>query len=406
MSGSGYLANRYSEIQYTESDYARLRLASRTYLSKSFPIRPPSRDAGLPGRFITKVFEQQQEKRRNEPLRLDESQVILVNGSRRQIRALVSRDAGSIKEIKIQRVPKTGEIEDLLTLDREGAAKFIDFAQLLSVVPAEGENRVVLDDDVIRDLMADPEGLRRAYYADPSRFVSAIESDDSASDVIAFAARRRAVERFERLLSDDEFFENERSHTPGQSSEGVWQRLFEENPWILGVNLGGQLLTAWDNSKLEQAVVGASISGVGKRTDALMRSAGQLSLMVFAEIKHHRTPLLEGKAYRSGSWAPSRELAGGVVQIQQTVHRATRQWEERIYGMNDNGDENGEVTHIVRPRSYLVAGSTNELIVDGRSVNMDKIRSFELFRANTVEPQVITFDELLERARWSAGMIK
>ena len=33
-------------------------------------------------------------------------------------------------------------------------------------------------------------------------------------------------------------------------------------------------------------------------------------------------------------------------------------------------------------------------------VNKDKLRSFELFRKNTTNPEIITFDELYERAKF------
>jgi hypothetical protein len=38
-------------------------------------------------------------------------------------------------------------------------------------------------------------------------------------------------------------------------------------------------------------VAGHSIAGAGKRVDALMRTAGRIRSMVFAEIKHHGTAL-------------------------------------------------------------------------------------------------------------------
>jgi hypothetical protein len=72
----------------------------------------------------------------------------------------------------------------------------------------------------------------------------------------------------------------------------VWKRLSEENPWILGVSLAGQLLAAWSHEKHEQVVAGSSISGPGKRADALLRTAGRIKSLVFAEFKTHKTELL------------------------------------------------------------------------------------------------------------------
>ena len=53
----------------------------------------------------------------------------------------------------------------------------------------------------------------------------------------------------------------------------------------------------------------------------------------------------------------------------------------------------------IQPESFLVIGSLNEFLTD-TGVNEDKLRSFELFRKNIISPEIITFDELYERARF------
>ena len=128
-------------------------------------------------------------------------------------------------------------------------------------------------------------------------------------DVIALAHRREAVKRFRLLLTDADEFAGEQERCAGRP-EKVWQEFLEANPWILGASLAGQLLTSWSDERLEQVVAGFSVGGVGKRTDALLRTAGLVRSLVFAEIKHHGTQLLATE-YRSGCWPPSAELSGG-----------------------------------------------------------------------------------------------
>ncbi|WP_180963937.1 hypothetical protein [Corynebacterium aurimucosum] len=62
-----------------------------------------------------------------------------------------------------------------------------------------------------------------------------------------------------KWLEDADAFEKESEKAGG--SEKAWQNLLETNPWILGVGLGGQLLTSWDKEKLEQITTGASLKG-------------------------------------------------------------------------------------------------------------------------------------------------
>ncbi len=244
--------------------------------------------------------------------------------------------------------------------------------------------------------------VEAVYREDPDRIRRLIINDSSARDVPAIAHRQAVVERFRRLLEDPQFFKDAADAFGGRK-EAVWQNLLEENPWILGVSLAGQILTSWSEEKLEQVVAGFSISGPGKRTDALMHTSGQIRALVFAEIKHHETDLL-GEEYRSGAWAPSSELSKGVAQVQKTIHLASRQIGGRLPETDETGAETGEHTYLVRPRSFLILGSLQQFR-GARGVHRAKYESFELYRRNLYEPEVITFDELLTRAEWHVEVV-
>jgi hypothetical protein len=252
------------------------------------------------------------------------------------------------------------------------------------------------EEELIRVILARPEMTKVLYGLEPSLFARLIESDVSARDVIALAHRREVVDRFRRLLQDPDFF-SDAVEALG-AKEAVWQNLLEENPWILGISLAGQLLTSWNEGKLEQVVAGFSISGPGKRSDALMRTNGGIRAMVFAEIKHHETHLID-KQYRPGCWAPSPELTGGVVQVQRTVQLAIRQIGERLPEEDETGVETGEYTYLVRPRQFLIIGNLADLRTE-HGIHRAKYESFELFRRSVHEPEILTFDELLARAEW------
>ena len=59
----------------------------------------------------------------------------------------------------------------------------------------------------------------------------------------------------------------------------------------------------------------------------------------------------------------------------------------------------GEVLFNIEPRSCLVVGSLDQFQTP-RGINVPKFRSFELYRRHTWRPEIITFDELLQRARF------
>lgn len=380
-----------------EATWALGRRTDFVYLSKSFsfPLQN-SRDAGKPARYIWKTFDLVEPK-----ITASDYEEFILKESRAgrvQVKLCVASEPGSVREMWIQKVVTKNnkeELENILHFRREESARFVELMQALDRIPIEGEDSVRIDEDVLRQIFSDASAVDSAYRQNPSGFRQVIAEDASAKDLVALEHRRMQIVRFKRLLEDKEFFNDEKLHHSNKP-EKVWQSFLEDNPWILGIGLGGQLLTSWDPRKLETSTTGSSFLGPGKRVDALLKTVGQINSMVFAEIKHHDTPLLASGDYRSGCWPPSAELSGGIVQIQQTVQLATNH-AERVADKDSEGAETGNFTYLIRPRSFLIAGNLGQLR-GASGVHVEKQRSFELFRRNLYEPEVMTFDELLARA--------
>lgn len=381
-----------------EVTYAEGRLTTRTYVSRSF-ITQFGRDAGYPSRYVHRVIDEVQS---DDGAGWDWTMQVISTtpGGRKQIQLHVARESGAVRKIRIQRVPTSGDLtrlENVLELDRDQSMALLEALRAIDAIPIEGDQSVYVDDQLLRDVFSDPGAIARVYADNPDRFRSLIESDATAEDVVALQRRRAVVTQMRMWIDSPEQFDAATEDAGGP--ERAWQRLLEENPWVLGIGLGGQLLTSWDEGKLEQTVVGRSIKGVGKRVDALLASAGIVRSLVFAEIKHHRTALL-AEEYRSGCFAPSKELAGAVVQVQQTTHLAARDLGDFLQGTSAEGELLSSGAFILRPRSFVIVGSQSELTGATGGPLPDRVRSFELFRRNLLEPEVITFDELVARAEW------
>ncbi|MEA2252454.1 MAG: hypothetical protein QOG70_2696 [Solirubrobacteraceae bacterium] len=370
---------------------------------------PTSRDFGEWARYVVKVFDEPTEwierADASSSLEWTEEVVYETPAGRRQVKFQVAREAGRIRQIEIEQVRLVGgvpQLDQILRLDRDGAQRLIDVVTALQHVPvAGGESTTRIDDQTLRDFFADPDAMARLYERDPERIRELIESDASAEDVVAIAHRRDVVERFRELLTDADAFQ-EAQRRDGGGPERVWQDFLEANPWILGISLAAQLLTSWDPTRLEQLVAGPSITGPGKRVDALLETSGRIRALVFAEIKHHRTNLLASE-YRSGCWTPSGELTGAVVQAQQTVDIAVRAIGAQLSERDEEGAETGDAVQVVRPRSFVIAGQLDQLR-GATGVHTAKYRSFELYRRNLYEPEIVTFDELLARAEWHISL--
>ncbi|MFD7086243.1 Shedu anti-phage system protein SduA domain-containing protein [Streptomyces sp. NPDC059896] len=67
----------------------------------------------------------------------------------------------------------------------------------------------------------------------------------------------------------------------------------------------------------------------------------------------------------------------------------------RIY--EEDGTPTGTELSTTRPRQVVVIGSLREFTHNG-DVNPEKMSSFELYRTSIQDVEVITFDELYERA--------
>jgi hypothetical protein len=284
-----------------EVTWARGRQPDRTYLSKTFALDlRASRDMGQPARWITKVFDEQPNTGTSETedseLEWTEDVVSSTPAGRKQLKLMVAREFGQVRELRIELVPTSPtsatKVEQLLKLDREAAGRLIELVQSLPYIPVDGAlTSVRLDEQTMRDFFADPDAVLGFYKRDPEQFRQLIANDTSAEDVLAIAHRKAVVAEFRRLLEDDEYFDALIELQERKSKEAVWQKFLEANPWIFGISLSGQLLTNWSEAKLEQTVAGFSVAGAGKRTDALLRTNGQIRSLVFAEIKHHRTEL-------------------------------------------------------------------------------------------------------------------
>jgi hypothetical protein len=154
-----------------------------------------------------------------------------------------------------------------------------------------------------------------------------------------------------------------------------------------------------DESKLETITTGRNIfGGAGKRVDALMRTRGYISSLVFCEIKTHATRLLEKEQYRAAVYQVSKEVSGGLAQLQKTAMKAVMQITDELHRFREpDGTPTDLEVSTIKPRQTLIVGNLAEFD-DGRGTNAEQLSSFELFRNSIHDVEIVTFDELYQRA--------
>lgn len=198
-----------------------------------------------------------------------------------------------------------------------------------------------------------------------------------------------ALQRINRLRQEG-LAEFESHFTSADWGEPQWHQFFRENTWIFGYGLSYQFLRDLQG---EPNLGGQDIAGRGgQRGDFMMATAAETSFTVIVEIKRPDTRLVLDEQYRNGAHKLGSDLVGGVVQVQQQCF----QWQEQS-GLPQNREileQQSIFTH--EPKGILVIGNTNTL------TDLNRRRTFESFRRRITKPEIVTFDELLERARFIA----
>jgi len=382
-----------------DHEFFENKVPDRVYITRSFPSFSSEDDEQL--RFISKVFDEQE---LHEFINNKGEIVLRVTpGERQEVRAMFYEDSREIKSLTFQRFTRRTNKphkKTHFTFSGDSLEKIYKLLRIIKYLRLDQEEKVRLDDELLDGLLVSSDEKEKFLLKNPELVHDIVENKLTKSDVVALAYRKKQLEMFKKLLSDEIYFEKIKNEWEKRGPEAVWQQYFENNPWIFGYGLNYIYLSKLDDKKLEQVVAGFSISQGGKRVDALMKTRGLISSLCFIEIKTHNTNLLHNtNAYRGESWRISNELGGSISQIQKTVQKAVKDIQTKIEFETDSGKPTGETAFLYQPKSFVVVGSLNEFLTEN-GINEQKFSSFELFRRNITSPEIITFDELFERAKY------
>jgi hypothetical protein len=199
-----------------------------------------------------------------------------------------------------------------------------------------------------------------------------------------------------RLTSLTEFEENIKDNS---KDENYWQKFFSQNDWIFGYGLNYQFLSIESD---QPNYGGEKYTGKGKQKGDYLTitNSENIKFTVLVEIKKPSSNLLaktsrkgENIQYRNGAWLLGSEVLGGVAQVQTNC----KSWQKRAEEF-ENRDLTSNRVYTVMPKGILLIGNLEEF-----NNNIEQLTTFELFRKGLNNVQIITYDELLERARFILG---
>lgn len=286
---------------------------------------------------------------------------------------------------------KDGEIK-LSSFDLTKIRDFLKFLQSIDLKSVT-ERRLRLAEDTfelteetkrqIKTLLSSPEGLNVVEEIIKSGAIN-------SKDIINLGYRKDQLLIFNKLLTDGHAVANYRSEHEiiPRGDEAIWQYFFKENQWIFGYGLKYQFLGLITD---QPHYGGESVAGTGnQRGDYLMATRADKRFTVLVEIKTPQADLV-GTEIRSGVYRIGTDLVDGVSQLQINCQT----WETEGSKTETNRElsaQNNFYTH--EPRAILVIGHTQQLN------NLNRRNSFEIFRSNLKGPEIVTFDELYQRAKY------
>jgi hypothetical protein len=219
-----------------------------------------------------------------------------------------------------------------------------------------------------------------------------------SEDIVNLGYRKNQLEVFKRLLSEPaEVLNYQKANGLREDQpEAAWQHYFASNEWIFGYGLDyrfkgilqGQFYASDTDADGSQSVI----------SDFLL---GDKRFTTFVELKTPETPLFSRTQNRSRAWRLSTALLDSVSQILEQKASGMLKFErDALY------DENGRriAQRPYDPKVVLLIGHWNELERSSSDREREtKQRTFELFRRDSRNVEIVTYDELLERAQYIAS---
>lgn len=375
----------------TEADFFKLRKEGKIYFSKAFKL---SENAGV-SRNVKIVFEN--------------SDIVLageINGAltlrqspkkKQQVAILVSQDDKQVKRLTLQRFDerKSGDYvsseahtftfrgdELIRLLSFLKSIKFIDFSnqenfQIEDLSSSSG-NKALIDSDE-RDFLKILKNIGGDERID---LLQKVKDNLSKKDIDIILGRKEALEVFNYHMKNLDW------------DETKWQEFFEEQKWIFGYGLDYRIMKPFDR---EMNVTSIGTDNKEKVIIDFLMTFTDFTATV--EIKRPDTLIFDKTKNRSGTWGFHSNFIGAVSQVLE------QKAEWHILGQNNNlfnkeGNEKlGKRTRDAK--AILIIGNKSEFLAL-QNIREKEIKedTFELFRRGSRNVEIITFDELLERANF------
>lgn len=328
----------------------------------------------------------------------DENGAYIKFAPRTMLKVVYIKDQDDIEGFEIIKVVHNKETERI-KLSKFNFAQLKAFLSFINEIDLKGitEKRLKIIDD--QDL--DPDTIRTVKTLlsknGGAELVETLINEGiiSSKDIVNTSFRKRGLQIFKDLKNDPEYWKKYAAENSisTHSEEKVWQYFFEKNQWIFGYGLNYRFKQILQREvHLSDSELDGSNSVIG---DYLL---GDNFFTTFIELKKPSTPLFGVEKNRSNSWRFSNDLIDSVSQILE--HKSSG-----LIRLNDQQFIQGE---LLNQKAYdskviLIIGDWSELKKSKSTQEIEiKKKTFELFRRDSRNIEILTFDELFDRASYIA----
>ncbi len=377
----------------SEYDFFKLRQQAKTYISKVFSLNAQNIERV---RNVKMVIEGSDEVLFGE---IEGAMCLRLTGNTRktQVTAVVTQDHKQIRRLSLQTFKnrvggwfQTSEVEEF-TFRSDEFRRLQDFVSQIKFIDLSNEGNFQIEDistkagpKTIIDA-SDRSIVERVQNMTAEQrfaFLQGLQESLTDEEINILLGRRKGLEEYEKHIC------------LGDWNETQWQDFFEREQWVFGYGLDYRFARHWGR---EITVGGGGTDNQNKPVvDFLLNF---MDYTVLVEIKRPDTAIFKAaKGGRAGTWEFSSEFTSAISQvIEQKAEWASFAQTREHY------DKSGAelLTRTRNAKCILVIGSRDEFTQASNARNANLMRdTFELFRREMRSIDIITFDELLERARF------
>jgi len=367
-----------SELEYFEE-----RLEDYAYISKSFIgfIKTSHEKRFVHKKFIFK------EELKFEKTRIKGEYILKSSPSNRiQLKVILTQDSHEIDSIVIQKFNGNNPQGDCVSFRKDEFLKLLDFLELVKFIDLTDKNRfririgdidtskVLVDQDQSKfiDYLNSIHGEQRELLLE-----SISGSQLTKNDLDIISGRKNGLEQFRKNLFDESDW-----------NEPDWQNFFANNTWIFGYGLDYRFLNIL---RKEAHVSDVDLDGKNDVISDFLLASSKFTLLV--EIKKPNTPLFNARKNRSESWELSDELTHAISQI--LSQKAA--WQIKSQTPQYDSKEQLIKQDTFDPKTILIIGNSTQFSGTARNDKI-KAKTFELYRRNSRNIEILTYSELYERA--------